>query len=118
MKPSIYHFEAVRNNYLILFKNRVKIHLSEIILLEAELNYTHLYLQSGKKITIARTLKAFEKALDCYHFHRIHRAFLINGEHLKSYNLTIGEALMTNDYRVIASRRKKMAFEGQINRAF
>lgn len=115
MKSAILHLETVRNDYLILFKNKVRVHLSEIILLEAEENYTHLHLQNGKKITIARTLKAFEKVLDAYHFHRIHRAFLINFVHLKSYDLTLGEALMTNNYRVIASRRRKVAFEGQIN---
>ena len=115
MKPSIYQLESVRNNYLFLFKNKVRVHLSEIILLEAETNYTHLHLQSGKKITIARTLKAFEGILVNHNFHRIHQAFLINGTHLKSYNLVLGEALMTNDYRVTASRRRKVAFEGLIN---
>lgn len=115
MKPSIYQLESVKNNYLYLFRNRIKVHLSEIIFLEGELNYTHLHLQNGKKITIARTLKIFEKALDSYHFHRIHRAFLINSKHLQSYNLILGEALMTNNHKVIASRRRKVAFEGQIN---
>lgn len=113
MKPSIYQFETVRNNYLILFKNRVQIHLSEIILLEAETNYTHLYLRNGKKITIARTLKAFENALIHHNFYRIHRAFLINGNHLQGYNFILGEALLTDNYKIVASRRRKMAFEGQ-----
>ncbi len=111
MKSKIYQFETVKDDYLILFKNKVRVHLSEIILLEAEENYTHLHLQNGKKITIARTLKTFEKALGCYQFHRIHRAFLINGKHLKSYNLTIGEVLMTNNYKIFASRRRKLNFD-------
>ena len=115
MKQSICPFESVNNDYLFLFKNKVKIHLSEIILLEAETNYTHLHLQSGKKITIARTLKAFQEVLENHNFFRIHRAFLINGKHLQSYNLTLGEALMTNKQTIIASRRRRIAFEGQIN---
>ncbi len=115
MKPSIYQLESVKNNYLYLFRNRMRVHLSEIIFLEGEENYTHLHLQSGRKITIARTLKIFERVLDSYRFHRIHRSILINGVHLKSYNLVLGEALMTNNYRVIASRRRKAAFEGKIN---
>lgn len=111
MKPPIYQLESVRNDYLCLFRNKVRVHLSEIILLEAETNYTHLHLQSGKKITIARTLKAFQGVLENYNFHRIHQAFLINGGHLKSYNFNLGEALLTDNYRVIASRRRKMAFD-------
>lgn len=109
---------SFNDKFLLLFKKQIQIPLSEIILLEAETNYTHLHLQSGKKITIAKTLKAFENALIHHHFYRIHRAFLINGNHLQSYNFTLGEALLTDDYRVIASRRRKMTFEGQFNRTF
>ncbi len=115
MKQSIYPSDSVRNNYLFLFKNKVRVHISEIILLEAETNYTHLFLQNGKKITIARTLKAFEGILVNHNFHRIHQAFLINAKHIKSYNFHLGEALMTDDYRVTASRRRKVAFEGLFN---
>jgi two-component system, LytTR family, response regulator len=113
MNMETYQLEYVDNNHLNLFKNQIT--LSEIILLEAEDNYTHLILKDGKKITIARTLKAFEQILKSNHFYRIHRAFLINGKHLQSYNFILGEALLTGDYKVIASRRRKMAFEGQIS---
>ena len=110
---SNYLNETVKNNYLTLFKNQIP--LSEIILLEAEENYTHLILKDGKKMTVPKTLKAFEQILKCHNFYRIHRAFMINGEHLKSYNLNLGEARMTNNHIIVASRRRKMAFEGTLN---
>jgi two-component system, LytTR family, response regulator len=113
MIQQMYQLNFLKNNFLKLFKNHIP--LSEIILLEAEENYTHLHFENGKKMTIAKTLKSFEKVLREQNFYRIHRAFLINGKHLKSYNFNIGEALMTNNYRVIASRRRKIAFEGLIN---
>lgn len=115
MNNSIFQLESVRNNYLFLLKKQTKIHLSEIILLEAEVNYTRLYLQNGTKIMVAKTLKTFEEVLANHHFYRIHRAFLINGVHLKSYDAVLGEVLLTNDHRAITSRRRKVVFEVQIN---
>jgi two-component system, LytTR family, response regulator len=104
----------VKNNYLLLHKNQIKVHLSDIILLHGETNYTHLHLQNGKKITISRTLKDFEMMLSNHHFYRIHRGFMINNEHLKSYNMDLGEVLLSNDYKIIASRRRKVHFEEKV----
>jgi DNA-binding LytR/AlgR family response regulator len=115
MNNSIFQLESVRNNYLCLLRQQTKIHLSEIILLEAEVNYTRIYLQNGTKIMIAKTLKAFEEVLANHHFYRIHRAFLINGIHLKSYDSELGEVLLTNNHKAITSRRRKVVFEVQIN---
>lgn len=114
MKPSIYPSESIRNDYLCLFRNRVRVHLSEIILLEAQENYTHLYLQNEKKITIARTLKTFETILENYNFHRIHRTFLVNAKHIRSYNFILGMASLTDNYKIVASRRRKINFEDRL----
>lgn len=115
MNVPIFKLEFVRDNYLCLFRQQSKIHLSEIILLEAEVNYTHLYLQNGKKMIISKPLNFFEKVLTQYSFYRIHRAFLINGKHLKSYNPTLGDVLLTNNHKATTSRRRKVLFEVQIN---
>jgi two-component system, LytTR family, response regulator len=108
----------VKNNYLLLHKNQIKVHLSDIILLHGETNYTHLHLQNGKKITIPRTLKDFEMMLSNHHFYRIHRGFMINKDHMKSYNMVLGEVSLSNDYKIIASRRRKVHFEENIIGAF
>ena len=63
---------------------------------------------------LAKTLKSFEDLLLNHHFYRIHRAFLINGNHLQSYDSDSGEVLLTNNHRAITSRRKKLSFEGLI----
>jgi DNA-binding LytR/AlgR family response regulator len=115
MTPSILHISYVRNNYLCLFKERMKIHLSEIILLEADVNYTCLHLRSGKKIMVAKTLKSFTEILLGYNFYRVHRAFLINTQHLRAYNADLREIVLTNNHKIIASRRRKICLELQIN---
>jgi two-component system, LytTR family, response regulator len=111
--PSYQHI-TVRDNYLYLFKQKLPIHLSNIIFLEAQVNYTNLYLKSGKLVVVAKTLKSLEMLLSPHKFHRIHRAYLINGSHLQDYNGLLGEVTLTNNHRIVTSRRKKVSFEGWI----
>jgi DNA-binding LytR/AlgR family response regulator len=49
-----------------------------------------------------------------HQFHRIHRSYLINGVHFQKYEESLGEVTLTNNHRVITSRRKKISFEGWI----
>ena len=114
MNTIIYQLAAVKDNCISLSRRNSKIYLSEIIFLEADINYTHIHLRNGEKITIAKTLKVFEKILEKHHFYRIHRSFLINCKHLMSYDTKLGELILTNNHRAIISRRKKDFFEYQI----
>ena len=107
--------ETIRNNTLYLFKEKVRIHHSNIILLEAKGNYTILHLKNEKKMMIAKTLKSLEENLANHHFYRIHRAFLINSSCIMNYNASLGEVLLTDNHVVSTSRRKKDTFERQLN---
>ena len=115
MNTNIFQLDYVKDNHLYILREQHKVNLSELVLLEAEINYTHLHLRSGKKITVAKTLKTFEDILANFHFYRIHRTFLINGSHMKSYDSELGEVMMTNNYKASTSRRRKNLFEVQIN---
>jgi two-component system LytT family response regulator len=114
MNTTIYQLESVKDNFICLLRQNTKIYLSEIIFLEADINYTHFYLRNGKKITVAKTLKVFEIILENHHFYRIHRSFLINYNHLLSYDSRLGELMLTNNHRAITSRRRKDFFEYKI----
>ena len=92
--------DIVRSNTLYLFKEKVRIHHSNIILLEAKGNYTVIHLKNGKRMMIAKTLKSLEEKLDNHHFYRIHRAFLINSNHLMNYNASLGEVLLTDNHKI------------------
>ena len=114
MNTSNFHFESIQNNHLYFLRQKTPIHISNIILLEAKVNYTNIYLKNGKKVMLAKTLKSFEDLLLNHHFYRIHRAFLINGNHLQAYDSDLGEVILTNNHRVTTSRRRKELFENQI----
>lgn len=54
---------------------RIKICPDEIMLLEANTNYTMLYLQDGHKLIVATTLKQLEKRFAvCQNFFRPHKS--------------------------------------------
>lgn len=114
MNRSFYQQITIRNNCLLLLKQTVRLHFSEIIYLEAHINYTNIHLRNGKTVMIAKTLKSLETILSPHQFYRVHRAFLINGTHLKHYDSDLGEMLLTNNHRVSTSRRRKGEFEGRM----
>ena len=115
MDSIVIKIEHNSNNTLYLFNEKVRIHHSNIILLEAKGNYTILHLKNEKKMMIAKTLKSLEENLANHHFYRIHRAFLINSNHLMNYNASLGEVLLTDNHVVSTSRRKKDTFERHLN---
>lgn len=84
-----------------------KISLKEIVMLEADANYTYLHLLDGKKMLISRTMKLFDKLLEDYPFTRIHRSFIVNDYHLKRYDADRECVMMSNNLEATISRRKK-----------
>lgn len=87
--------------------------INGIIRLEAVSNYTHIYLATGKKIVLAKTLKYFTSYLQPFGFIRCHRTHLLNPGHITRSNN--GSILLANGELVEISRRKrrvmKMALE-------
>ncbi|MCA0363829.1 MAG: LytTR family DNA-binding domain-containing protein [Spirosomataceae bacterium] len=84
---------------------------SKIILLKAEVNYSHLFLTDGRKITISKTLKELEKKYSDFGFFRPHKSFLINMEHVVSYSHHDNRRIiLTNNFTAEISRRKLPEF--------
>jgi len=96
---------------------RLAVHTSEgitfldsdkIIRLEADSNYTHIYLQGGKKITSAKTLKEYEEAMLRMNFYRIHNAHIVNLKYVDRYIKGEGGFIITSDNTTLeVSRRRK-----------
>jgi len=60
---------------------------NEIIMFEADGNYTHLYLTGNRKMTCCRILKDFHELLKGRgHFIRSHKSYIVNLNHVKSYS--------------------------------
>jgi two-component system LytT family response regulator len=81
----------------------------EIIRCQADVNYTHIFLRDGRKLTVAKTLKEYESILTVHGFFRVHNSHLINLREVKFYNKGKGGFLILKDGSEVevASRRKE-----------
>lgn len=85
--------------------------VNDIIRCCANVNYTTIFLTNRQKITVAKTLKEFERLLSEYHFFRVHNSHLINLSYVKSYRKGKGgTVLMTDQSEIEVSTRRKEAF--------
>jgi DNA-binding LytR/AlgR family response regulator len=65
-------------------KKSIDIPISKVLYLEAENKYCHIFLQGGKKITVAQTLKSIHQNLPS-HFLRVHKTFIVRKDFIKSF---------------------------------
>jgi len=87
------------------------VEINDIIYLEAESNYTIIYISSAEKITVSKTLKDFEELLPHAVFIRIHHSWIINKKHVQKYlKGEGGQVIMSNGKTLDVARRKKDEF--------
>lgn len=87
------------------------VRVNEIVYLEASINYTHIYLESGEKFIVCQTLKDFEDMLDAGVFLRIHHSHIINKNFAEKYiRGEGGQVVLRNGLRLDVSKRKKTEF--------
>lgn len=87
------------------------INLEDISYLEASNNYTNIYLSTGLKFLVSRTLKDFEELLPEETFLRIHHSNIINKCFVERYiRGDGGQVVMRNGIVLDVSKRKKLEF--------
>jgi len=87
------------------------VEISDIIRCESNINYTTIYIKESNPITVAKSLKEFEKMLSDFNFFRVHNSHLINMAYVKSYNRSKGGFVqLTNGEEVEVSVRRKDDF--------
>lgn len=89
----------------------VMLETDKIIRLESDVNYTTIYPDGEKKLTVAKTLKEFEELLSSRGFYRVHNSHLVNLSYVKTYNKGKGGSIMLRDGTEIeVSMRRKDEF--------
>lgn len=66
-------------------ENIQKIHIKDIVFLEANNNYTSFYLSDNSKLTASKTLGHYEELLEDYLFFRIHAKYIVNMRMILKY---------------------------------
>ncbi len=82
------------------------VELDEIVRLQAESNYTHIFLKGNKLFVSAKTLKDYDELLQQHRFLRVHKSHLVNPAHIESYDRS-GLLTMSDGSKVEVARRKK-----------
>jgi two-component system, LytTR family, response regulator len=82
------------------------VNLDEIIRLQADSNYTRIFMQKSSVFVSAKTLKEYDDILQDHHFLRVHKSHLVNPAHIKTYDKQ-GILQMSDGAQVEVSRRKK-----------
>ena len=102
-------YQQKGNTSLLIINHRTskKILISDVILLEGNINYTIFHLENGRTKVVAHSIKFFEPFLETHGFLRVHRSFLINPIHVMSYQKADERLLMTNGLSANISRRRQ-----------
>jgi two-component system LytT family response regulator len=85
----------------------ILVDMEEIIRLEADGNYTDIFLESGKKLKSTKSLADYEKSLPGDIFLRIHKKHLINRTHVNTIKKGDGLIIMADGSVLEISRLKK-----------
>ncbi len=83
------------------------VEVEHIIHCDSESNYTNIYLTSGEKILVSKTLKEIEAMLADHHFFRVHHSHLVHLIHVKKYVKGKGGYLVLKNGKSIPVARSK-----------
>lgn len=84
------------------------IDIDNIMRMEADSNYTHIYLADKQKLTSSKTLKDYEQMLTGQKFFRVHKTHIINLGYVRKYiKGEGGYVVMADGASVEVSRQKK-----------
>ncbi len=92
------------------------VNIKDIIRLEAEDNYTHIFLSTGERITASKTIKSYEDLLAPFNFFRVHKRHVINLNFMRKFVRTDGYIVMEDSMKIEVSRRRRPAFIEQMRR--
>lgn len=97
------------NKIAVPYQNAIVfVELTELVYCEADSNYTRLFLSTGKHYLLSKTLREVQEVLEERNFLRVHRQYVVNLDHIKTYHK--GEAaylLMQGDIPIPVSKNQK-----------
>lgn len=79
-----------------------KVKVVDVIYLEAQQNYCNLFMIDGTKLTVTMPMNEVYEYFNPRCFKRVHRSFVVNLEHVESYE---GNMLVMDDNRIITIGR-------------
>jgi len=91
--------------------------IKDILRLEADDNYSHIYTTEGQRFTVSKTIKYYEDLLKDDNFFRVHKSHIINLNYMKKFVKGDGGYVVMNDEKEITvSRRRRPAFTDRMKK--
>lgn len=91
------------------------VEVADIIMLEADGAYTHVWLRTGTKVLVSKKLRFFEDVLSARsNFFRPHRSYMINFNCVARYSRGESLLVMDNKSAVPVSKERKAELEAAI----
>lgn len=85
----------------------INLSVEQIIRCESDHYYTKIFMKTGERYVITKTLKEFEGMLTKYGFVRVHQSHLISLNSLAKFDRVKSQVELVDGYIVPVSRRKK-----------
>jgi len=102
-----YHKPVKKKLVVQLQSKTLFLEINNIIYLEADSNYTTIYMNSGASHLTSKTIKYFQEKLSHSKFFRPHQSYLINAEYIKEYNKTESCIILHNQKNIPVSKNKR-----------
>lgn len=84
------------------------VQVESILRCESDSNYTYVYLKTGRKLLVSRTLKEIEELLEGHSFLRVHHSHIVNLNEIERYvRGEGGYVIMSDNSSVTVSRSRK-----------
>lgn len=97
---------------IIIFNKGIQrhIHITDILMIRSESNYSRFYLATDQEILSCRTLKYWHEEITHPDIRRTHASYMINTRHIVHVDKKQNRILLTNGYQVKISRRYRALF--------
>ena len=94
---------------------RQRVNPQEVVMLQADVNYTVLFFANGKKAIVATTLKSLEPRFLPFDFFRTHKSYLVNLKCVQNFSEVTNILQMVDNHVVTVSRRRRTRLKEQLN---
>jgi two-component system LytT family response regulator len=100
----------MNNEMYITIDRHLAVRPSQILMLKADINYTHIFMSDGSSVTSSRTLRIFEQRLSNQAFFRLNRSVIINLNFMVDFQVELATIRLENDEAIAISRRRVKNF--------
>jgi two-component system LytT family response regulator len=88
--------------------------LEQILFLQADTNYTQIFLSCGKTLISGFNLKKYEDFFECENFLRVNRSYLINRTYIKYYDSSKSTLQLKNGTEIDVPRRRREIIQSMV----